>query len=146
MHPEHGTELTEMSGEECAQLLSEHRVGRLGVIADGEPVILPVNYVYDGKAVVFRTDAGLKLQSAPLRRVAFEVDHVDEETGTGWSILIRGYAQEITRAIDHRSEALLRLPVAPFAPGEKTHWIEIVPETITGRRLESTTGTAFSAE
>jgi nitroimidazol reductase NimA-like FMN-containing flavoprotein (pyridoxamine 5'-phosphate oxidase superfamily) len=146
VRPEQSIELTEMTGEECARLLSDGRVGRLGVIADGELVILPVNYVYDGEAVVFRTDAGLKLQSAPQRHVAFEVDDVDEETGTGWSVLIRGYAREITRAIDRRSEALLRLPVTPFAPGEKSHWIEIVPETVTGRRLESITGPAFPAE
>ena len=48
---------------------------------------------------------------------------------------MRGYAREITRAVDHRSEALRRLPVTPFAPGEKSHWIEVVPKTITGRRL-----------
>lgn len=129
------SELTEISEEECLKLLTDHCVGRLGMVVDGEPVILPVNYAFDGEAVVFRTDPGLKLAATPQRKVAFEIDDVEERSGTGWSVLVRGYAREITRAIDHRSEALRRLPVTPFAPGEKSHWIEVVPKTITGRRL-----------
>ena len=54
---------------------------------------------------------------------------------TGWSVLVQGYAFEITNAIDDPSAARLALPVTPFAPGEKSHWIEIVPERITGRRI-----------
>jgi len=127
--------MTELTVEECHRLLSEHRVGRLGVVVAGRPVILPVNYVFDGERVVFRTDEGLKLRHAPLRPVAFEIDAFDEAAGTGWSVLVQGSTYEITRAIDHRSEELLRLPVTPFAPGEKAHWIQIVPHKITGRRL-----------
>lgn len=136
MTSERDVKLTELSDEECRRLLSEHRVGRLGVVVGGAPVILPVNYAFDGERVVFRTDEGLKLHHAPLRRVAFEIDGFDEAAGTGWSVLVQGSTYEITRAIDKRSEELLRLPVVPFAPGEKAHWIEIVPNTITGRRLE----------
>jgi nitroimidazol reductase NimA-like FMN-containing flavoprotein (pyridoxamine 5'-phosphate oxidase superfamily) len=105
------------------------------MVVDEEPVILPVNYLFDGEAVVFRTDPGLKLAATPLRKVAFEIDDVEESSGTGWSVLVRGFAREITRGIDHRSEALRQLPVTPFAPGEKSHWIEVVPKTITGRRV-----------
>lgn len=137
MQSEHEIELTELSPDECRRLLSEHCVGRLAVVVGGRPLIFPVNYAFDGERVVFRTDEGLKLRHAPLRRVAFEIDGFDEAAGTGWSVLVQGSTYEITRAIDHRSEALRRLPVRPFAPGEKAHWIEIVPTTITGRRLEA---------
>ena len=139
MPSEHGVKLTELSEDECRQLLSERRVGRIGVVVGGAPVILPVNFAFDGERIVFRTDEGLKLRHAPLHRVAFEIDGFDETAGTGWSVLVQGSAYEITRAIDQRSEELLRLPVAPFAPGEKAHWIEIVPHIMTGRRLERPT-------
>lgn len=131
-------ELKELSSEECHTLLAEHHVGRLAVVVGGQPVIFPVNYVFDGERVVFRTDEGQKLRHAPLRRVAFEIDGIDETAGTGWSVLVQGSTYEITRAVDHYSEELRRLPVTPFAPGEKAHWIEIVPVEITGRRIERT--------
>jgi nitroimidazol reductase NimA-like FMN-containing flavoprotein (pyridoxamine 5'-phosphate oxidase superfamily) len=128
-------ELKELSRDECHKLLAEHHVGRLAVVVGGRPLIFPVNYVYDGERVVFRTDEGLKLRHAPLRRVAFEIDAVDEAAGTGWSVLVQGSTYEISRAIDQYSEELRRLPVTPFAPGEKAHWIEIVPTEITGRQI-----------
>lgn len=139
MPSEHEVELRELSSDENRRLLSEHRVGRIAVVVGGAPLIFPVNYVFDGERVVFRTDEGLKLRHAPLRRVAFEIDGLDEAAGTGWSVLVQGFTYEITRAIDQFSEELRRLPVTPFAPGEKAHWIEIVPHTITGRRLEART-------
>jgi uncharacterized protein len=129
-------EFRELSSDECHRLLAEHHVGRLAVVVGGQPVIFPLNYVFDGERVVFRTDEGLKLRHAPLRRVAFEIDGFDEAEGTGWSVLVQGSTYEITRAVDEYSEALRRLPLAPFAPGEKAHWIEIVPTEITGRRIE----------
>ena len=135
-------ELKELSTEECHKLLAEHHVGRLAVAVGGQPLIFPINYVFDGERIVFRTDEGLKLRHAPLRRVAFEIDGIDEDAGTGWSVLVQGSTYEITRAVDHYSEELRRLPVAPFAPGEKAHWLEIVPTEISGRRIErsATTG------
>ena len=128
-------EFTEIPRAECLELLSGRSLGRLAVIYKGRPLVLPVNYALDGDVVVFRTDRGSALAGAPLRKVAFEIDEVDEADGTGWSVLVQGYAFEITNAIDHPSEARRALPVTPFAPGEKSHWIEIVAERITGRRI-----------
>lgn len=50
-------------------------------------------------------------------------------------MLLQGHGHEITNAIDHRSESRRELPVTPMVPGERRHWIEIIPETITGRRI-----------
>ena len=129
-------EFKELSADECRRLLASHHVGRLGIVVAGRPVIFPVNYAFHDDRIVFRTDPGIKLRHAPLRRVAFEIDGYDESRRTGWSVLVQGSTYEITRAIDHQSEELLSLPLTPFAPGEKAHWIEIVPHAITGRRIE----------
>ena len=41
--------------DECLRLLASVPVGRVGFVADGEVVILPVNHVVDGQDVIFRT-------------------------------------------------------------------------------------------
>ncbi|HEV8627032.1 MAG TPA: pyridoxamine 5'-phosphate oxidase family protein [Acidimicrobiia bacterium] len=128
-------ELITIPEAECRRLLSEQHVGRLAFVRRGQPLIMPVNYVFDHDCVVFRTDPGAKLANTPFRRVAFEVDAFDFDTRIGWSVLVQGYATEITRHTDPHSEALRRLPVAPFGRGDKAHWIEIRAVTITGRRI-----------
>ena len=129
------TEFIEIPREECLELLAARSVGRLALIRKGRPMVFPVNYGLDGDVVVFRTDPGVKLSGAPLRKVAFQIDDVDESAGTGWSVLVQGYCYEITNGIDSHSELRRTLPVTPFAPGDKNHWIEIRPEAITGRRI-----------
>lgn len=120
---------------ECAALLASRHLGRLGIVNDGGPVILPVNYVFDRGRVAIRTDPGTKLEAASLSRVAFEVDDIDEASHTGWSVLVQGIGHDVTEALDVVSEAVRRLPVEPWAPGQKAHWIRVDPRTITGRRL-----------
>jgi hypothetical protein len=85
-------EFSEIPKDECLQLLSQRSVGRLAVVRMGRPLIFPVNYAFDGEVVVFRTDPGQKLSGSLLRKVAFEVDDVDEAAGTGWSVLLQATA------------------------------------------------------
>ena len=129
------SDLVEIGADECVRLVQSRRVGRLGFVADGQPLIFPVNYAVDGETIVFRTDPGTKLDSAPLTKVAFEVDDIDETNGEGWDVLIQGRADDITETIDERSEFLRGSPVEPFAPGLKWHWIRVVPTVISGRRI-----------
>jgi nitroimidazol reductase NimA-like FMN-containing flavoprotein (pyridoxamine 5'-phosphate oxidase superfamily) len=84
--------------------------------------------------VVFRTDEGTKLDAACRgSRVAFEIDGTDAAARTGWSVLIRGEAIEVT---DPAELARLRkLPLDPWAPGPKTHHVRILPAVLTGRRI-----------
>lgn len=128
--------LEEMTEAECTALLTEHHVGRIGVVmTDGQPLILPVNYVYDGRRIAVRSDPGTKLASAAMARVALEIDGIDQEGRTGWSVLVQGRGFEITEALDEISELMRALPVDPWAPGDKACWIRIDPFQITGRRL-----------
>ena len=124
---------------ECRELLGSRHFGRLGVLSEGGPLIVPVNYVFDQGRVAIRTDPGTKLDSASLARVAFEVDEVDQGAHTGWSVLVQGIGHDVTDALDLVSEAVRRLPVEPWAPGQKAHWIRVDPRTITGRRLRQAT-------
>lgn len=120
---------------ECLELLARQDFGRLGVVVDGRPMIFPVNYALHQDTVIFRTDVGTKFDRAVLGPVAFEVDSVDPTARTGWSVIVQGSGREITWKVDEHSEHLRRLDVHPWVPGERERWVEIVPETITGRRV-----------
>lgn len=121
----------------CLALLRSHpaRVGRLGVTdADGQPLIVPVNYRMDGDAVVIRADPdSLIARRALERRVAFEVDDVDAAWQEGWSVLIRGTARRVSDVVE--LARLRRLQLRPWAPGERTLYLRIDPELVTGRQL-----------
>lgn len=124
----------ELSNDECQALLAGSHLGRVALVEGGRPLILPVNYVLDDAAVVFRTDEGSKLDAAVRGApVAFEVDGVNRERQTGWSVLIRGHAEYVTDPTD--LERLRRLPLVPWAPGAKPHYVWVRPEEVTGRRI-----------
>jgi nitroimidazol reductase NimA-like FMN-containing flavoprotein (pyridoxamine 5'-phosphate oxidase superfamily) len=125
----------EIPEPECLALLGRETLGRLAVVVDGAPLVFPVNYALGEDRIVFRTDPGTKLEAAMLRRVAFEVDSVDAAAGTGWSVLVQGTGAVITGAIDERSVELRALPVLPIAPGDKQEYVEVIPRSITGRRI-----------
>src|SRR5204862_7126252 len=128
-------DMFEIGRDECLQLLGAHRVGRIAFVAEGQPLVFPVNYALDGETIVFRSDKGSKLTHAPLTKVAFDIDDIDEGNGEGWDVVVQGHADDITDALDERSEVLRNLPIDPFPPGLKWNWVRIVPSTITGRRI-----------
>lgn len=123
-----------MSPPECRRLLTEHQVGRIGVLVDSAPEIYPVNYRFDGEAVLFRTAPGSKLRGA-LRSpsVCFEIDGVDLQNHTGWSVMVKGRARELTDAAEIK--AAEAHPLRVWSIGEKDHWIRIQPDDISGRRI-----------
>ncbi|WP_462203650.1 pyridoxamine 5'-phosphate oxidase family protein [Frankia sp. CcWB3] len=53
-----------LSPATCLWLLGNEQLGRVAFRADGEVLVLPVNYVMDGEAVAFRTAVGSKLTAA----------------------------------------------------------------------------------
>jgi prepilin-type processing-associated H-X9-DG protein len=124
-----------LSRTECLELLAGRHFGRIGVVLDGQPVILPVNYVFHDGHVALRTDPGTKLTAAAQGHVAFEVDEIDEPSRTGWSVLVTGVGYEVTDALDAASVAARRFPVDTWAPGQKSHWIRIESGQVSGRRL-----------
>lgn len=121
--------------EQCRSLIQARNIGRIAFTVEGSPEIFPVNYAADGSTVVFRTAADTRLQTATKHRVAFEVDDWDATTGVGWSVVVKGVAEEITRGIDPFAEALRQQPVIPLAPGAREVWIAVYPAQVTGRRF-----------
>lgn len=128
-------ELQRLTTQECIELLSQHHFGRVAFASEGLPFILPVNYVFEEPTIVVRTASGTKLDDMPLAIVAFEIDDADREGRWGWSVVARGPAFDISDTIDEYSVRLRQLPVAPLAPGERTHWLKISARELSGRRF-----------
>ncbi len=131
-------EVGELTREECLALLAERHFGRVVVAApDGSiPLVRPINYVFDprSQAVVFRTAGGSKLH-ALLRsaRAAFEIDDADADTRTGWSVIVRGVAEQVRAPTEIRRLDRLGLDSWVFDEGDR--WIRIRTGTISGRRV-----------
>lgn len=122
--------------EECFRLLATQEVGRLGVNEEHYPLIIPVNYALDGTTVVIRTHHGPTLEALAHANVTFEVDDIDRSTRSGWSVLVRGLAEEVGEA--HRADIVERTHasgVTPWAPGEHGVWVRVITHHVTGRRI-----------
>jgi nitroimidazol reductase NimA-like FMN-containing flavoprotein (pyridoxamine 5'-phosphate oxidase superfamily) len=128
--------LDELDSVECWELLGTQPVGRVAVVVDHYPLVVPVNYAVDGASVVFRSSAGSKLDRIHGAKVAFEVDQIDPVHRTGWSVLVKGIATGLNvrgnRDLADRSGAA---GARPWAAGEREYLVRIVAEEITGRRI-----------
>lgn len=123
-----------MPFDECLRLLASVPVGRIGFCADGEVVVLPVNHVIDGQAVIFRTARGAKLSAAESQNpVAFEADDYDPLARSGWSVLLNGHAEAVYE--DTEIQRLRGLGLHPWVTAvDRPFWIRIRPTSVTGRR------------
>jgi nitroimidazol reductase NimA-like FMN-containing flavoprotein (pyridoxamine 5'-phosphate oxidase superfamily) len=129
-----GNWIEHLTPARCWDLLAGSPAGRIGVLNDSAPEIYPVNHAVDGRSIVFRTDPGTKLRGLTRTpRVCFEVDGIDPEEAGGWSVLVKGRAVEVDDPDELRR--LTRLPLLHWALGEKTHWVRVVPDDVTGRRI-----------
>lgn len=83
--------MTVLSEDGSWSLLSSTSFGRLVTILDGQPEILPVNFVTQRRTVRVRTAQGTKLFSAVMNdRIAVEAD--DHTGAEGWSMIVKGRA------------------------------------------------------
>jgi uncharacterized protein len=121
--------------DECLRLLAGEEVGRLAVVVGNSPTIVPVNYVLDGEDVIVRTDPGTKLTWAPRGRACFEIDRIRPGTRSGWSVVVTGRMEEVTRFQPSTWDRIRQLGVDPWAGGDKEHWLRLASDRITGRRL-----------
>jgi hypothetical protein len=125
----------ELALGECLDLLDAHQVGRIAILTDAGPLIVPVNYrlvrISELNWIAFRTRLGGILDRTSLH-VAFEIDEIDDANRTGWSVLVRGALQHVDPdAADFRGQ----FNSEPWLV-ERDRWMIIQPYIIEGRRLE----------
>jgi uncharacterized protein len=129
-------ELVELDEAECLRLLTKSEIGRVVFTDAALPAAQPVTYLLDGVEVVFRTGGGSKLAAATRGAVvAFQVDEIDPNTRTGWTVLGVGEAYEVL-VPERLAELATRMP-QPWAPNRTGHTIAVPLQRLTGRRLVS---------
>jgi hypothetical protein len=117
---------------ECWDLLAGVALGRLVTSVDGQPEIFPVNYVVQHRTVLFRTAEGTKLVSTAINNsVLFEAD--DHNVAEGWSVVVKGRARSLRT--NEQIEEAERAELLPWTTTEKTHYVRVIPEKVTGRRF-----------
>ncbi|MEM8902197.1 MAG: pyridoxamine 5'-phosphate oxidase family protein [Actinomycetota bacterium] len=135
--------LVDLDVERCLALVGRTPVGRLGFTTeDGDPMILPVNHLLVDGIVHVRTKAGTKLAAAERLgsvRVVLEVDELDADLETGWSVLVRGVLHPVTDAVE--AAHLDRLGHHTWVDDvDRRTWLRIDPTEITGRGIATPTG------
>ena len=132
--------IEELAEDECLRLIAAGGIGRIAFQGRFGPVVLPVNYRLHEGAIVFRTarrsplDEDLQTGIANADYVvAFEIDDINSEARTGWSVLVQGPAHRVES--DAERAAALRAGVEPWPAGERELFVQIIPSRVTGRRI-----------
>ena len=136
------TRFGELDRRACLDLLATGSLGRLAVARpEGPPYIVPVNYTLLRGSVVFRTSPGTKLDLLVNHPVSFEVDEWDADGRTGWSVVVEGLAYEASdREMDHEE-----IHLDSAAEAQNSRWVRLIPDGITGRRIEHPAGAVFAS-
>jgi uncharacterized protein len=122
-----------LDDHECLRLLGTVRIGRVAISRGAVPVVLPVTFALVGGEIMFFTGTGIKLNAAlEGGTVAFEVDDIDVDSESGWSVLVVGCAGPASPSSRARAEAL---GLYPWAAGDRQQLVRIRPEFVSGRRL-----------
>ena len=125
-----------LSQADCTVKLASGCVGRVGLIVDGAPHVIPVNYAADATGrIVYRTAGESLLATVAGQPVVFEVDGFDEKAKTGWSVCVHGQALEVLVPGGPTTMQLAEHAVVTWAPGPRDRWFAITPREITGRSL-----------
>ena len=122
-----------MGRQQCLDLIESHHLGRIAWQAADLPQILPITYAMHQGSVYFRTlPDGLLAELAQPTSVALEVDDLDQQTRTGWSIVLHGHSSAV-REPDELADMWASDSLVPWASGNRTLFIRIRPDRIEGR-------------
>jgi nitroimidazol reductase NimA-like FMN-containing flavoprotein (pyridoxamine 5'-phosphate oxidase superfamily) len=124
--------------EQCLDLLESNHLGRVAWQAADLPQILPVTYATHQGSVYFRTTPdGILSELAQPTRVALEVDELDQQTRSGWSIVLHGRTSAVSEP-DALADLWAVDSLVPWAGGNRTLFICIRPDRVSGRVVRRT--------
>jgi hypothetical protein len=136
--------VTESLGElECRSLLATAGFGRLIFTRHALPVVEPVRFGIRRGQILIPTGSDDDL-SPSIRGavVAFEVDCLDAESGTGWTVTAVGPAHVLTDEDDIADAE--RLELQPWVPSVNCCFVAVEIRLLRGRRVSRVTRTAPS--
>ncbi|WP_138899871.1 pyridoxamine 5'-phosphate oxidase family protein [Streptomyces albidochromogenes] len=125
--------------DEALRLLGTVSLGRLVFTHQALPAVRAVSHLMDGGNLIVQLHDGAALASivAPTSAtgvvVAYEADAIDPVTRLGWSVVVTGYAHQVTDEVElARYAAVLRPWADHHAPDAA---LRIRPDLITGSHL-----------
>jgi hypothetical protein len=120
----------ELDRATCMWLLATEQVGRL-LLLECAQVVVPVNYVVVGNAIVVRVDAkaGVAVSSTG-SPVAFDVDVFDVFSQVGWRVHVRGDIETVVDVDCAHPSLQQRLRPWIRQPGDR--WIRISAADVRG--------------
>ena len=128
-------ELVELTVDECLDLLAGGVVGRVAMATPMGPRIVPVNYVMNEDAILFRTTPYSELGTYGWNTdLAFEIDHLDYDRHQGWSVMAVGRAELIEDPEELR-DIRAHWDPAPWATGRRHLYIRLRWRDVTGRKV-----------
>ena len=100
--------------DEARGLLSAAKIGRLGCVANGEPYVVPINYVFEDESIYSHSSPGRKIDALRAHpRACLQVDKIENDFE--WrSVIAYGNFEEIRVPSDRRvilSKLLARFPL-----------------------------------
>ena len=103
-----------LSEKEALALISSGKIGRLGCVDNGEPYVVPINYLVDERAIYSHSLPGRKIDAMRAHpRVCLQVDQIADDFH--WrSAIAFGDFEEIRVPSDRRSilsKLLARFPL-----------------------------------
>jgi uncharacterized protein len=98
---------------EARELLASNKIGRLGCIVDGEPYVVPINYVFEGDFIYSHSLPGRKIDGLRANpRACLQVDEI--YTDLEWrSVIAYGTFEEVRSQGERRTvltKLLVRFP------------------------------------
>lgn len=131
--PLHHPGLDVLDEDECFRLLRGAHLGRVALSVGALPAVFPVHFELLGRDPVFRTDPGTKLSVASAGSVlCLEVDCVDAQSHSGWSVMVTGLAEVLTDEADLAGARAL--PLRPWV-GRGDAFVRIAAAVVSGRSV-----------
>ncbi|GAA1161260.1 pyridoxamine 5'-phosphate oxidase family protein [Nocardioides aquiterrae] len=119
---------------DCWSLLGEAEIARVAWQGADGIALVPVNYAVGEAAIWFRVEPESKLaRECDGQQVVVEVDRVDSETRTAWSVVVVGIAHLVDEL--DVPDTLIEMRVWPGGP--RRRFVRVEPDRLTGRRLLS---------
>ncbi len=124
--------LSEVDEAECWELLRSRKVGRVAYTDERGPMVVPITFAVGEDSVLFRVAPYSEVaRQLPGARVALEVDDIDYDTRSGWSVVIRGSVE----AVDTEDLPAPEARPTPWPEGQRTLHLRLTSQVVTGRRL-----------
>lgn len=124
-----------LTEEEITSVLRENVLGRIGCCDGNQSYVVPINYYFDGEAIVMHSEVGMKINI--MRRnpnVCFEVDELKDFTN--WkSVIVFGRYEEIEDEAEKKVvmeafiNSMMRIKLSETALLPEIHKARLHPRT-----------------